>query len=155
MTDGATAGDIPIGTYKRTTNGGSMGMSSNFVHCETSEYIDNTVYSAVAIHPFDAPGVVYPAAASGAGANVCIANNVVNDWRYIAGTSGYPNQVIRQRQRGLAHHRLFHRRAYLHLQQSELYDGYADEYGDGNTDENSHTLADSHNNSHIYSHNSA
>lgn len=91
MTGGATAFDTFIGTYKQTTNPGYMGMSSNFTHCETSSYINNTVSSAVGISPWGGAGVLYPAFISGAGTNVCVTNQVANDWRYVQAYSGNTN----------------------------------------------------------------
>lgn len=91
LTGGATAYDIFIGTYKQTTNPGYMGMSSNFTHCETSSYINNTVSSAVGISPWGGAGVLYPAFISGAGTNVCVTNQVANDWRYVQAYSGNTN----------------------------------------------------------------
>lgn len=89
---GATASDTFIGTYQRTTNGGEMGMTSSFIHCETSGYVSNTVSSAVHIQPFDAPGIWYPWFTNDTGGTrVCVKNNAVNDWRYIAGSGGWPN----------------------------------------------------------------
>jgi hypothetical protein len=91
LTGGATANDNFIGTYRRTTNGGEMGMTSDFTHCETSGYIYNTVSSAVHIQPFDAAGILYPVFASSTGTDVCVTNNVVNDWRSIGGSGGWSN----------------------------------------------------------------
>lgn len=92
LTGGATAGYIFIGTYQRTTNGGEMGMTSSFIHCETSGYVSNTVSSAVHIQPFDASGIWYPWFTNDTGGtSVCVKNNVANDWRYIPGSGGWPN----------------------------------------------------------------
>lgn len=93
LTGGATASSIYIGTYKRTTNGGYLGMSSDFGQCETSWFLENSVYSAVTILPFDASGVNYPGFVSDVGTAVCVHNYIQNDWRYIGGTGGWPNAV--------------------------------------------------------------
>ena len=93
LTGGATASGITIGTYKRSTSGGYMGMSSDFMHCETSNYPNNKVYSSVRLKPFDAGAVNYPGFTSGAGMNACVANLVPTDWRYIPGTKGYANTI--------------------------------------------------------------
>ncbi len=92
LTGGATAGDITIGTYKRSTSGGYMGMMSNFVHSETSGDSRNTVFSSVVIHPFDAGGAVYTGFTSVAGTNVSVTNKTA-DWRYIGGSGGWPNTL--------------------------------------------------------------
>lgn len=91
LTGGATASSITIGSYKRSTNGGYMGMSSDFQHCETSGYSQNTVYSAVGINPFDAGGFLYPSVTGGPGINVCVHDNVLGDWRYVNGSGGWAN----------------------------------------------------------------
>ena len=92
LTGGATASGITIGSYKRSTNGGTMGMMSDFVHSETSVYAQNTVLSLVSIQPFDAAAVNYAAFTSGAGTNVSVTNKT-SDWRYIGGTGGWPNYL--------------------------------------------------------------
>ncbi|WKZ36959.1 MAG: amidase domain-containing protein [Anaerolineales bacterium] len=92
LTGGATASNIFIGTYKRSTNGGWMGMMSNFIHAETSIHQNNKVFSMVRISPFDAAAVDYASFTSGAGTNVYVINSV-NHWRYIAGTGNYPNTL--------------------------------------------------------------
>ncbi|WKZ36956.1 MAG: hypothetical protein QY332_03335 [Anaerolineales bacterium] len=92
LTGGATASNIFIGTYKRSTNGGWMGMMSNFIHAETSIHQSNKVFSMVRISPFDAAAVDYASFTSGAGTNVYVINSV-NHWRYIAGTGNYPNTL--------------------------------------------------------------
>ncbi|WKZ36921.1 MAG: hypothetical protein QY332_03155 [Anaerolineales bacterium] len=89
---GATASNIFIGKYKRSTNGGWMGMMSNFIHAETSIHQSNKVFSMVRISPFDAAAVDYASFTSGAGTNVYVINSV-NHWRYIAGTGNYPNTL--------------------------------------------------------------
>lgn len=93
LTGGATTPSITIGSYKRSTNGGYMGMSSDFQHCETSGYSQNTIYSAVGINPFDAAGFLYPSFTNGPGTNVCVNNNVPADWRYVNGSGGWPNTI--------------------------------------------------------------
>lgn len=92
LTGGATAYNIPIGTYKRSTSGGYMGMMSDFVHSETSYYSPNSVFSMVRIQPFDAARVDYASFTSGAGTYVQVTNSV-NDWRFIGGTGNYPNTL--------------------------------------------------------------
>lgn len=92
LTGGATAYNIPIGTYKRSTSGGYMGMMSDFVHSETSYYSQNSVFSMVRIQPFDAARVDYASFTSGAGTYVQVTNSV-NDWRFIGGTGNYPNTL--------------------------------------------------------------
>ncbi len=90
LTGGATASEIYIGSYKRSTSGGYMGMISDFVHSETSGYPQNSVLSWVLIQPFDASGVGYPGFVSDSGTNASVTNKV-SDWRYIGGTGGWPN----------------------------------------------------------------
>ena len=92
LTGGTTAYNITIGTYKRSTSGGNMGMMSNFVHSETSIYSQNKVFSMVRVQPFDAARVDYASFTSGAGTNVYVVNNT-DSWRYIGGTRNYPNTL--------------------------------------------------------------
>ncbi len=56
LTGGATAFDIFIGSYSRSTDGGEMGMMSDFVHSEMSWYPQNNVNSAVSIRTRNAGG---------------------------------------------------------------------------------------------------
>lgn len=92
LTGGTTVYSIFIGTYKRSTTGGYMGMTSNFVHAETSSDARNTVLSLVRIKPFDSGNVDYPSFTGGPGIKVPVMNQV-SDWRYIAGTGGQWNTL--------------------------------------------------------------
>ena len=92
LTGGATASNITIGTFKRTTTGGWLGMMSNFMHSETSNYQQNWITSRVSIKTPDAGTVYYDQFANGPGTYVSV-NNIATDWRYVGGSKNFSHTL--------------------------------------------------------------